>query len=397
MVRGDSDAPLDENEMERTIEAQVLRIGWKRRLRYLMWPPRERELSTAGRSGEMVIARARLAIVALLLLPNIATLLRDPKALSGWLGIATVVVCFAIGLEILRRAAADRMSKALPIFSTVLDVSIVSGYHVLLFAGGAWDVALESRATFAVYVIAIMGTALRYDGRLVRLAGLVAIVQYLAIIEWADATMRATAAAARFYGDTTLAGQSEEVSMLLVATVLGCIMVERARELRLSGIRDPLTRLPNRGYFSERMTTELVRASRMQRSAVVAMIDVDHFKKVNDTHGHAVGDLVLRHVAAQLRLAVRSEELVARVGGEEFAMLLFENSRDQAQDRLDRLRTALGSMVIQAKRAVAVRVTVSMGFAMAPEEGSEAMKLLELADERLLAGKRAGRDVVVAM
>src|SRR5262245_60448759 len=125
-----------------------MKIGWKKQVRYLVWPPRERELSNAGRSGEIVIARARLAIVALLLLPNIATLLRDPKALSGWLGVATVIVCFAIGAEILRRAAADRMSKTLPIFSTVLDVSIVSGYHVLLFLGGAWDVALESRTTF---------------------------------------------------------------------------------------------------------------------------------------------------------------------------------------------------------------------------------------------------------
>src|ERR1043165_968040 len=124
MVRSDLGIPRSTRVgMERMTEPQALRAGWRRRLSYLLWPPRERELADAGRAGEVVIARARLGIVALLLLPHVAPLLRDPKAMSGWLGVATVVVCFAIGAEILRRAAADRVSNLLPVVATLLDVT----------------------------------------------------------------------------------------------------------------------------------------------------------------------------------------------------------------------------------------------------------------------------------
>jgi hypothetical protein len=104
--------------------------------------------------------------------------------------------------------------------------------------------------TFSLYVLAIVAAALRYDGRLVRLAGVAAITQYLAIVAWASASGRAPGG--RFYGDATLGGQLEEIIVLLVATALGSLLVERARELRLSGIRDPLTKLANRGHGGRR-------------------------------------------------------------------------------------------------------------------------------------------------
>lgn len=381
--------------MEDTIEAPAPSLGTKR-LRYLLWPPNEPELADAGRSGEIIIARARLFILALLLLPSIATNIRDPSAPSGWLGIAVDLVCLAIGAEIFRRARAGNATRPLQIVTTLLDVSLVSGYHVLLFMVGEISMVLQSRVTFALYIFAIAGTALRYDGQLVRMAGLVAIVQYLAIIAWVTASERIADAGAFFYGDTSLAGQSEEVCILLIATVLGAIIVDRARELRLSGIRDPLTRLANRTYFSERMQSELRRSSRAQRPTAVAMIDIDHFKQINDAHGHAAGDMVLKRVAAELRKSLRGDDLVARLGGEEFAMLLSGISRDEAHQRLDAIRTTLRSTIIKLKWGVGVRVTVSVGYAMAPDDGTDGARLLELADARLMAGKRAGRDIVMA-
>jgi diguanylate cyclase (GGDEF)-like protein len=249
--------------------------------------------------------------------------------------------------------------------------------------------------TFALYLIAIIGAALRYDGQLVRLAGIAAVVQYLGVVAWAHATERINAVAANFYGDTTLSGQSEEVFILLMATVLGSILVERARDLRLSGIRDPLTKLANRSYFAERLQAELQQSVTMRSTAAVAMLDIDHFKQVNDNYGHATGDLVIRHVATQLRRSLRGGDLVARLGGDEFAIFLVNTSFADAGMRFDVLRADLAqSDVVSAGRRI--NITVSIGIAMSPDDGAETQSLLAAADARLLIGKRAGRNLVVA-
>jgi diguanylate cyclase (GGDEF)-like protein len=382
--------------MDATNDRVLMRTDPMRRLRYLAWPPPEPELTDAGRAGEIVIARARLFVISLLFLPNLATTIRHPETLSGWIGMGFVVLCLIIGVEILRRARSDSPGRGLLVAASVLDVSVASAYHVLLFLTGEVQMALQSRATFSLYLLAIVGSALRYDGRLVRVAGLVAILQYLGIMLWADLSGRAAAAGALFYGDTSLPGQVEEVCMLLVATALASIIVERARELRLSGIRDPLTKLANRTYFADRLELELQRASRSARRVTLAMIDIDHFKSVNDTHGHAAGDVTLRFVARELRSALRPDELVARLGGEEFAMLLLDSSREEAFRRLDAIRLSLRSKAVEWTPGERIQVTLSIGFSMFPEDGTESVRLLGLADERLLAGKRAGRDVVVA-
>ena len=366
-----------------------------RRLRFLVWPPREPELINAGSSGEVVIAKARLVVVALLLPPSIATCVRHPSEPSGWLGIATALVCIAIGVEILRRARVGSITRTLQVVSTALDVSLITGYHAMLFLAGEVSQVLQSRVTFALYLIAIIGAALRYDGQLVRLAGIMAVLQYLGIVAWANATERINSVAANFYGDSTISGQAEEVCILFMATVLGSILVERARELRLSGIRDPLTKLANRSYFAERFATELERCVHARGTAAVAMLDIDHFKSVNDTRGHDAGDIVIRHVAGELRRSLRSGDLVARLGGEEFAIFFANTSMDDARTRLEALRADL------AENAVAcgdhrVRITVSIGIAMLPNDGTETQSLLATADARLLEGKRSGRNVVVA-
>jgi len=377
------------------MDTAKLPLPFVARLRSIAWPRPDPELADAGREGEVVIANARLVVVGLLLFPALATCVREPSSPSGWIALAMALACITVGTQIRRRARANDTDSRLQLVTTLLDVSLVSVFHVLLFAAGETSMVLQSRVTFCLYIIAIIGAALRYDGQLVRISGATAMVQYLSLITWINLSGAAGVPGDRFYGDSTLAGQAEEVGMLLIATVLGSIIVERARQLRLSGIRDSLTRLANRSYFAERFDSELQRAVEAETTGCVAMIDIDHFKRVNDTYGHAAGDQVLRHVAAELRRAA-GEDLVARVGGEEFAILFADMTLDVARARLDAMRSALESSVVKLRGVAAVRVTISTGIAAWPADGVDTVRLLEVADTRLLAGKRAGRNVVVA-
>ncbi len=367
-----------------------------RRLRYIVWPPSEPELADAGRAGEVAIAKARLVIVALLFLAGLATLIRHPLDVSGRFALMVTTGGLIVGAEILRRARRGAAGRALGLTATLFDISVASVYHVLLFLGGDADTALHSRATFSLYILAITATALRYDGRLVRIAGLAGIVQYLSIIGWASATGLAVDAVGRFYGDATLGGQFEEVLILLTATLLGSVIVERARVLRLSGIRDPLTKLANRSYFYDRFEQEIRRAARNKRPTSVAMVDIDHFKHINDDYGHAAGDFVLQRVASALRKSMRGSDLVARLGGEEFSILLPDTPLDAARSKLEAMRAMLKSERIEIANGASVQVTISAGISAWPDDGADATRLLEVADTRMLAGKRAGRDTVVA-
>ncbi len=168
----------------------------------------------------------------------------------------------------------------------------------------------------------------------------------------------------------------------------------RADELYQQSREDGLTGLPNRRDFTERMIEECRRAQRFDTALCIAMVDIDHFKRVNDTHGHAVGDQVLIEVARRLRNALRPGDLVARLGGEEFAVLLPHATAHDAAMLCERLRVALIDSPIAIKAAAKkADVTVSVGFTCyTPPESTDAA--LSRADARLYAAKSAGRNCV---
>ena len=179
-----------------------------------------------------------------------------------------------------------------------------------------------------------------------------------------------------------------------VADRLGAALTNlRLRErLREESIRDPLTRLFNRRYMVETMQREIVRSKRAGQPLAVVMIDVDHFKKLNDRHGHDVGDQVLQAVSAELAAGIRAEDVVCRYGGEEFVAILPGASLELAVSRADELRARLQSLRVQARGAVLTGVTVSAGVAVAMDGTPEA--LLRAADRALLQAKQSGRDRV---
>ena len=164
-------------------------------------------------------------------------------------------------------------------------------------------------------------------------------------------------------------------------------------ELHLLATTDGLTRLPNRRQLMTALDTEVVRAARSRRPLTLALLDIDHFKAINDRHGHPAGDAVLVAVADVLREVTRGGDLLGRFGGEEFAVLMPDTSLDQAQLGCERLRRAIERRTLTFPDGSTGRVTISTGVArLAGAEGPT--QLIRRADVALYEAKAGGRNVV---
>jgi diguanylate cyclase (GGDEF)-like protein len=167
-----------------------------------------------------------------------------------------------------------------------------------------------------------------------------------------------------------------------------------AHQLYESSVRDALTQAHNRRYLVERLGSEIAYARRHRAPLSLIMFDVDHFKNINDTHGHLTGDDVLREVAALVQRMIRAEDIFARYGGEEFVVLARGIGHGNAGRFAERLRGAVERLTIGSG---GVKVTISVGYAALDElgEGQRTPEgLLRLADARLYGAKSAGRNRV---
>ena len=167
-------------------------------------------------------------------------------------------------------------------------------------------------------------------------------------------------------------------------------------QLREQAVRDPLTGLHNRRYLEQTMKRDISRARRSGETLVVAAIDVDTFKAVNDAHGHAVGDRVLLQLADVLLAKVRSSDLVCRVGGEEFVVVMPRAEIPGAVKRANEWRVAFAARAVEGRDGATVRATISVGVARFRDPDESFASCLKRADEALYAAKNAGRDCVVA-
>jgi diguanylate cyclase (GGDEF)-like protein/PAS domain S-box-containing protein len=162
-------------------------------------------------------------------------------------------------------------------------------------------------------------------------------------------------------------------------------------ELRDQATRDPLTGLHNRRYLAEELDRELSRAGRAGVPVSVVLFDVDHFKEVNDTYGHAAGDDMLQAIAAELLLGTRRGDITSRYGGDEFLVVLPETTSDAALSRAEGWRTKL-ARIMAASGDDRVNATISLGVATFPEHGSTMDALVRAADRAVYVSKSAGRD-----
>jgi diguanylate cyclase (GGDEF)-like protein len=158
-------------------------------------------------------------------------------------------------------------------------------------------------------------------------------------------------------------------------------------------IVDGLTQVHNKRYLLEALERDIVRARRHDRDLGILLFDIDHFKRINDVHGHLAGDFVLKELARVVQARVRREEVFARYGGEEFAVVLPETSLAGAVSLAETIRQRVREHVF-VFQADAIRVTVSVGVAVLVEGDQKASDLIKRADERLYAAKHGGRDRV---
>lgn len=166
-------------------------------------------------------------------------------------------------------------------------------------------------------------------------------------------------------------------------------------KLREQAIRDPLTNVFNRRYLEETLDRELSRAARENYPVCIIMMDIDHFKQVNDTYGHEAGDLVLKAIADMLSEQCRRGDFACRYGGEEFVVVMPNISLDTAYERAENLRQSLTLLRVPYEY-YSLNVTISMGIACYPENGQSREAILRAADQAMYAAKEAGRDHILS-
>ncbi len=200
------------------------------------------------------------------------------------------------------------------------------------------------------------------------------------------------------HGEGTESLAEDKVQFLTAVAeslALGIANIRLRETLRQQALRDKLTGLYNRRFIDESVELELHRAKREQKPLSVIMLDVDHFKRYNDTFGHEAGDTVLAEVGRLLSTKTRASDVPCRYGGEEFLVIMSGADTDEAADRAEALRQAIEEMSVVKDGEPLGSVTISCGVATFPKHGEISEDLLRVADTALYKAKHEGRNCVV--
>lgn len=185
----------------------------------------------------------------------------------------------------------------------------------------------------------------------------------------------------------------DEISQLKLSfNSMAAALEENQRSLRELSVRDPLTGLFNHREFYRLLGEELARSLRYGHQLSLLMLDIDYFKRVNDTFGHLAGDQVLRRLPELIRGQLRIHDLPCRYGGEEFGVILPETGAEQALEVAERIRSAIAGIPIELPEGGSLRITVSLGIATFPLDGAKEEGLVSAADLALYQAKRSGRN-----
>jgi diguanylate cyclase (GGDEF)-like protein len=200
----------------------------------------------------------------------------------------------------------------------------------------------------------------------------------------------------RLGGNVMEAGIPWAAESIAERAAIAISAIRRVERLQIRATRDALTGIYNRRFMEEALAIEQSRAERRGSSIGLMMMDVDYFKRFNDTFGHDAGDAVLRGIGRLLRRTMREGDLPCRYGGEEFAVILPGADLAQTRQRAEAIRTAIEHWKPQDEGHAFGQVTVSIGIAALPLNGNSWQTALKVADEALYSAKRGGRNRVAA-
>jgi diguanylate cyclase (GGDEF)-like protein len=269
----------------------------------------------------------------------------------------------------------------------ILDEGVLQVLDMQVFDEGAPRPAAELIDTRTAWRAAPAGAAPAFSRTVAfQMPGRAWTIQFVSRPEF-DAVLQAS----RPWG--VLAAGIFTSIVLFFLTVALVSAWNRAHHLSM---RDPLTGLYNRRYLEETMGRELPRARRLGESVGVIVLDIDHFKNLNDTFGHDAGDFVLERTGELLRAATRNSDIACRFGGEEFAVILPGATLMVARNRAEAIRAALESLTIEFEGKAIGPLTVSAGVASMPPHGQDWTFTLQQADRALYTAKQSGRNKVIA-
>ncbi len=359
----------------------------------MFWSAPEPALATAAAEGEWAVARVRLVAMALLLISPTIKVIREPEIPVHVWGFAVTVLAALAAVAVAWFLRGRPWHPAIGFISSALDVSLVTTALVTFALVSSPLDALNSKVTFEMYFLAIAATSLRYDPRVCLAIGTLAIAEYGALwLVLATVYDLHDPALVTDSGTYVALDQVTRLILLGVSVMLATTLVRRAQRLQDASTHDRLTGLYNRLHFERALEAEIARAMRYDRPLAVAILDVDHFKAINDAHGHATGDRVLRMLSARLIHNLRRTDVVARHGGEEFVVLMIETTSVQATERIEQLRQIIAA---ESTDVDGLAITVGFSAGVAGMRGRDdrigAATLLDRADARLLTAKRDGR------
>lgn len=337
--------------------------------------------------------RFALPLVAPIVLLMMIVVLREPENKT-----ALAAACFGAGAILYGvMAAAYEARHGASFWLHIIHCCVYSGIitGILIFFLVVEHPRMHAHwIVFFLYLLLIGAMGLARDPRIAVASGAASIIGYLfAHMVVHNAAHAGVPVATQLVSDFEWLASSAKVAILAGMTLTAAASARRGLAVRRLSIRDPLTGLLDRGAFDDCLQIQARRASRYGRPLAIAMIDIDHFKGLNDSYGHPAGDAVLTWVAGCLRKSVRETDLVARYGGEEFVVAFVDSDDERLDDRLESWRSAIAASVVRPENSDAeIRLTVSIGIARFPADARSPASVLARADERLYQAKRSGRN-----
>ena len=377
----------------------TVREMWRELLSTLRDRPDEIVLDI-GAGGELLVARIRLAVTVVLMLIPLVNFLAGGRFSETLIGLAATGGGAALSFLWLSLARHPRRYSWLPFATSASDITMETLVMVMVAATQSPAASLNTVIIWTCYPVSIFATALRNDGRLTLFTGLLAMAEYGSLVIWAFVQAGPNAVLySHDYGVVSVNLQIQRLVVMLVLTLITAMVVYRIQRLVLQSGTDTLTGLPNRTYLVHRVPQIIEQSRESHTSITLAIIDLDHFKLINDDYGHPVGDRALRHVVEMLGDELAKDEPLMRVGGEEF-VLLVPRSIGPAWERLEFLRQRVATSPLMLEEDPdgqhAVSVTFSAGLASCPFDGIDVSHLMRRADARLRKAKQSGRNRVVA-